>query len=242
MLSQIRPGQTSPEQGPFLLLMARATIMVIDVSPACRSSVTFYVQKKCFGPFALLCPCVPVLGQEGSRFPLPRIHGRECCFFKDKGRTKPSNQAEEQTHVGARCPCTCGCFLVACAEDLPLDSCSFHPQSLTISVPGVLCRACVWICRTPSRQSIPFPPKDVLLRSGGLGEHGLSLQHLPSKPGCSLDSMAGAGELSTAQSRARLGSAAARLLSWALCLCTDLSFAAFTRRFPFNFWSCLAAR
>lgn len=62
--------------------------MVIDVSPGCRSSVTFYVQKKCLGPFALLCPCVPVLGQEGSRFLVPAlpsllsgIHGRECCFF-----------------------------------------------------------------------------------------------------------------------------------------------------------------
>lgn len=53
MLSQIRAGQTSPEQRPFLLLMAGATIMVINVSPACHSTVKFYDQKKCFSPFAL---------------------------------------------------------------------------------------------------------------------------------------------------------------------------------------------
>lgn len=54
MLSQSRPGQTSPEQRPFLLLIARATVTVINVSPACRSTVKFYDQNKRFGPFALL--------------------------------------------------------------------------------------------------------------------------------------------------------------------------------------------
>lgn len=76
MLSQNRPGQTSPEQGAILLLMAGATIMVADVSPACRSTVRFYGQKKYFSPFASL-GCVPVLGQEGSdsgcSFPLPAL-------------------------------------------------------------------------------------------------------------------------------------------------------------------------
>lgn len=42
MLSQIRPVQTSLEQGPFLLLMAETTITVINASPACHNTVKFY--------------------------------------------------------------------------------------------------------------------------------------------------------------------------------------------------------
>lgn len=52
MPSQIRAAQTSPEQGPFLLLMAGATITVINASPASHNSAEFYGQKKCFSPVA----------------------------------------------------------------------------------------------------------------------------------------------------------------------------------------------
>lgn len=168
MLSQIRPGQTSPELGPFLLLMARATIMVIDVSPACRSSVTFYVQKKCLGPFALLCPCVPVLGQEGSRFLVPAlpsllggIHGRECCFFKTK---EEQNRQTEQRSRPTRLPgvpTRVGVFWWHV-----LKTCHCH-QSLWIPAPSIpslspfqflVCFAGL-VSEHPHVRASPFQPK-----------------------------------------------------------------------------------
>lgn len=53
----------------------------------------------------------------------------------------------------------------------------------------------------------PLSKGSEVWRLAGLGEHGLSYQKtLPSKAGCSLGSVAGAGGLSTTQIRARLGS------------------------------------
>lgn len=109
MLSQIRPGQTSPEQGPFLLLMARATIMVIDASPACRSPVRFYDQKKYFSPFALsLCwDRRAVTLDAGSHcLPCPAcwavIPDGEFCFSLKEEKKKSQTKPEEWTHMACQ--------------------------------------------------------------------------------------------------------------------------------------------
>lgn len=120
MLSQIRPGQTSPEQRPVLLLMDGATITAINVSPACHSTVRFCDQKNYFSPFALLgsspvspCPDRALrVGSQPAACPAQpagqRSSGRECCFSlkKQKEEKEKSNRTKgaEPVHVGLCSP------------------------------------------------------------------------------------------------------------------------------------------
>ena len=114
MVSQIRLGQTSPEQRPFPLLIAGATIMVINISPACHSTVKLYDQKKYVRPFALLgsspaCPCSDrssVRGFPARCLPCPTcwavIQCRERCFSskkqkEDTKKMKPNHRSRAHT-------------------------------------------------------------------------------------------------------------------------------------------------
>lgn len=71
MPSQIRAAQTSPEQGPFLLLMAGTTITVINASQASHNSAEFYGSKEVLQSCGLLrllsvSVCCAVSGWEGT--------------------------------------------------------------------------------------------------------------------------------------------------------------------------------
>lgn len=147
-----------------------------------------------------------------------------------QGKEKKPVKPKERTHVGLPgVPARVGVFWWHV-----LKTCHWH-QSMCIPAPSIpslspfqflVCFAGLVsaFARTPLCQSIPFPSKDGLLRSGGWQAWAFPSKSLPSKAGCSLGSMAGAGELSTDQSQAGLRWCQARwLLGWDLCLCTDLS-------------------